>query len=235
MSTEAALPEPAGGRIVVPTARLPLRLRLVAWLLVTFTVLLALGVGVHALARHTSSAPLPLAVGASTTVHAYRVLPGSARLSMALPRPGADAAVDHARIRVRVVQGAAAETQEALPTSSWSARQRWRDLAPPGRGADGHRLYSRLAIPAGRARLEVTVLAVDPALLGQTATVQIQPQLGFKSSDPRLAWLWWFYLWPVYALLIALSAGVLAWRIARWRRGAGAAVSSVAARLSTLR
>ena len=221
MGREASSTMPANSRIASAAARLPPRLRLGAWLLVMLAMLLALGMGALAIATTTSTAQLPLVVGADTTLDVYRLLPDSARLSLALPRRGAGTAViDHSLVRVRIADAAAAEVQEALPTHAWSTRLRWRELAPPGQEAHGHPLASRLPLAAGRSQLQVTVLAVDPALRGEIAAIQVRPPLGFKHADPRLAWLWWFYLWPIYALVLVLLAGVWGWRMRRWRRAA---------------
>lgn len=223
MSTEASAATPVAPPLAVSAARMPLRLRLGWWLLATLVVLLVLCTAAHAVASTTASARLPLVVGAGTSLKVYRLLPDSPRLSLAIARRGRGGdAVQSALVRLRIAHATASELQEALPRSAWSRELLWRMLVPVRDGAIARRAASRILLPIGRSPLEITVLAVDPALHGETVTISVEPPLGFKQADPRLGWLWWFYFWPVYAALLAVFAGVLAWRTSRWQPYAGA-------------
>jgi len=198
---------------------MPPALRIGWWLLAAAVVLLALGKAAHSVASTTATARLPLVVGAGTSLTLYRLLPEHPRLSLAFARRlRGEEVVSAGRVRLRIAHAAATELQEALPRSSWNRQLLWRMLTPLRAGATARRLPSRINLPAGRSALEVTVLAVDPALLGQTVTVSVEPPLGFKQADPRLGWLWWFYLWPAYAAMLAVFGGLLAWRTVRWRQ-----------------
>ena len=59
------------------------------------------------------------------------------------------------------------------------------------------------ALPRGRSWLRVTVLEVEPALLGRPATVEVQPPLDLlKLTDLDSIWLWPFFFWKLAALLL---------------------------------
>ena len=59
------------------------------------------------------------------------------------------------------------------------------------------------ALPRGRSWLRVTVLEVEPALLGRPATVEVQPPLDLlKLTDLDYIWLWPFFFWKLAALLL---------------------------------
>jgi hypothetical protein len=69
---------------------------------------------------------------------------------------------------------------------------------------------TRLLLPAGLSRIRLEVLAADAPLTDEVAHLTIQPLLGFKSSMPNVAWLWWSFAWPLYFFIQLMWAALLA-------------------------
>ncbi len=55
----------------------------------------------------------------------------------------------------------------------------------------------------------VTVDAVDPTLMAETAQLAVIPALGFKALQKNVLWLWLWFMWPLFLLLQAAWAGLL--------------------------
>lgn len=66
------------------------------------------------------------------------------------------------------------------------------------------------------------MLAVDPALAGRAASVDLlAPMDVLKLTDLDYLWLWPFFFWPPVALLLLIAGGGLAAAsiaLRRWRR-----------------
>ena len=66
------------------------------------------------------------------------------------------------------------------------------------------------ALPRGRSWLRVTVLAVEPALAGRAASVELLPPMDvLKLTDLDYAWLWPFFFWKVAALFLLIPGAAL--------------------------
>ncbi len=57
-------------------------------------------------------------------------------------------------------------------------------------------------LPVGKTHIDVTTKTLHPHLLGQTATLIIEPPIAFKYTTPGYELLWWFYFWPIYVLML---------------------------------
>ena len=73
----------------------------------------------------------------------------------------------------------------------------------------------RLCFPPGDSCWQVgagvSVVEVGDAMRGESVTVVVQPSLGFKrGSGGAINGLWYFFFWPVYALLLGAADMVLA-------------------------
>lgn len=77
----------------------------------------------------------------------------------------------------------------------------------PGSGAlAGHML------PSGISELTISVVDVGPSLVGENVTLIIEAPVGFKRVASGYGWVWWLYLWPVFATILAIYFIVLCWR-----------------------
>ena len=104
---------------------------------------------------------------------------------------------------------------EALPAGSYNANSKWRDFVPFVDDGNPNRVpwppngSSRLFLPAGYSTIQVSVLEVGPELVGEQATMIVEPPISFKSTAPGYGFLWWFMFWPLYAVLLAFYAAIL--------------------------
>jgi mannose/fructose/N-acetylgalactosamine-specific phosphotransferase system component IID len=55
-------------------------------------------------------------------------------------------------------------------------------------------------------------MAVGDPLSGEEVRAVIEPPLAAKTAMPGYGFLWWFILWPVFAVLLACYGGYLAWQ-----------------------
>jgi hypothetical protein len=184
----------------------------------------------------TETATLSLQPGARASIVVDRVMPDRPRVSLRFAAPtGAlassrpelgefktrqtrDALVfanPGARILLRIEDANTAAIYEALPAGSHGADSIGRDLVLFEDDGDRGRfrwppVLPAESIPAGRSVVHVTVLEVDDAIRGESITVMLEPPLGFKrGTGGMLDVLRWFWLWPVYAVLLALLGLVL--------------------------
>jgi len=191
-----------------------------------------------AVARVSSSAvlaPLTLTVGDSTTLSVFRVFGDDVRVSLQFDRKDGSLRPELGQfpaIRglnslefkspgetvVLRVQGPMATTDyEALPAGTYGAHHVGRDLVVAE--ADGDRLrfpwlrdsIARPKLSAGLSRVTLSVVEVGSALSGEKVTAVIGPPLSFKSAMPGYGFLWWFLLWPVFAVPLIAYAGYLFW------------------------
>lgn len=175
-------------------------------------VVLAVGAVANHLASRTQTLPLVLSPGASAEIVVYRFIDDRLRLRLRYPPNAADPALDpdvllrietpneHADFRASVRSGPpAAEVVrrvETVKTAGFTAA-----YFGYGRGD---------ALPRGRSWLRVTVLEVEPALLGRPATVEVQPPLDLlKLTDLDYIWLWPFFFWKLVALLLLIPGTAL--------------------------
>lgn len=63
----------------------------------------------------------------------------------------------------------------------------------------------------GMNELSLVVTSVDQVLVGETIEIWIDPALGFKSSEPKVSWLFWSIIWPLYTIPYLLWGAVLLW------------------------
>jgi hypothetical protein len=123
-------------------------------------------------------------------------------------------------VKLRVADQTQAQIFEALPASGRSDGLIHRDLVRFGEDGDARRfrwppLLPSRSIPAGRSVLDVSVLEVGDAIRGESVAVVVQPPLGFKSgTGGAIHLLWYFFFWPIYALVLGITGVVLA-RITR--------------------
>lgn len=119
-------------------------------------------------------------------------------------------------VKFRVVDQTDAQIYEALPAGGRSEGLIHRDLVRFVEDGDANRfrwppLLPSPSIPAGRSVLDVSVLEVGDAIRGESVTVVVQAPLGFKSgTGGAIRWLWYFYFWPIYALVLGIMGVVLA-------------------------
>jgi hypothetical protein len=86
----------------------------------------------------------------------------------------------------------------------------WR-WPPPSEGP-------QLVLQPGMNPVRITVISVAPPLLGEAVDLTIAPPLGFKATESNVAWLWFWFFWPIMAavqLLWAAVLGMIAWRQSR--------------------
>ena len=110
-----------------------------------------------------------------------------------------------------------AQVYEALPAGGWGKNRIHRSLTPFLDDGDPTRfrwppLLPSRSIPAGRSTLDITVLEVGDAIQGERVTVVVEPPLTFKrGSGGPIDWLWYFYFWPIYALVLGIAGVALAY------------------------
>ncbi|TDB33008.1 hypothetical protein TEP_04675 [Stenotrophomonas sp. TEPEL] len=185
-------------------------------------VVLAVGAVANHLASRTQTLPLVLSPGASAEITVYRFIDDRLRLRLRYPPNAADPALDpgvlmrvdtpneHADFRAGVRSGPAGtdivRRLETVETAVFTAA-----YFGYGRGD---------ALPRGRSWLRVTVLEVEPALVGRPATVEVQPPLDLlKLTDLDYLWLWPFFFWKVVALLLLVPGIALVIFTIALRRG----------------
>ncbi|HIE5096762.1 TPA: hypothetical protein ACXNC8_002806 [Stenotrophomonas maltophilia] len=200
-------------------------------------LVLALGALGNHLASRTQTLPLALSPGASAELSVYRLIddrlrlrlryaeedrvtaaataPASAGIDSSAPEPDVllriETPTDHADFRAGTRSGVAGQgVNRALQS------------VEPDRFAASYFGYGRAdALPQGRSWLRVTVLAVDPALAGRAAAIEVQPPLDLlKLTDLDYAWLWPFFFWKMAALLLLIPGAVLAvftFSLRRWQ------------------
>lgn len=103
---------------------------------------------------------------------------------------------------------------EAMPKTAHTRDEIWRRLTPdlslePGVWRWPPPYKPRLPLSPGFTTIRFEVLSVDPRLKGENVKLQVLPPLGFKSSQSGYSWLWFWFAWPLVAVLFALWAGVL--------------------------
>lgn len=193
-------------------------------------LVLVLGAAANTLASRTQTVPLVLSPGATAQFTVYRLIDDQLRLRL---RYAADGTETDPEVLLRI----------DTPTDHGDFRAGERS------GVDGQGINRRLAsvessglmasyfgygrgdaLPRGRSWLRVTVLEVDPALVGQAADIELQPPLDLlKLTDLDYLWLWPFFFWKVAALFLLIPGAALAAftiTLRRWQRRASAPPTS---------
>ncbi len=150
----------------------------------------------------------------------FRVLTRTAHhgASAELQLPG-----ENQPIKLLVRRDSEQAVYEALPASSYGANVIGRDLVPfiddgnPNRFKWPPNLGLRPTFPSGYSTLHISVLDVGAQLVGEQVSLIVKAPVTFKSTAPGYGFLWWFVLWPVYALLLLAYAAVLLWWWRPWR------------------
>jgi hypothetical protein len=192
-----------------------------------------------AIAAQTSSTPtirtLTLGKGEQVVFSVFRLFPDTARVSLEFRRSSGQVRPELGKFTTRsgpgyiefdspgepvraLVQGTAhAVEYEALPGGSYSAEHIGRELVV--RDSDNNEARfrwppdnaARPSLPVGRSTVTLSVLEVGASMKGEKVTAVLESPLSFKTSAPGYEFLWWFLLWPVYVLLLAIYASVLGW------------------------
>jgi hypothetical protein len=111
---------------------------------------------------------------------------------------------------------------QAYPVSSHGDSQVTRDLfvLPAGVKVGEYRWppawKDAVSLSAGWNDLGVKVATVDARLAEEKVTLVLGAPLTFKSAQKGYSWLWWFFFWPVYAPMLMVIGGILAW--VSWQR-----------------
>ena len=196
-----------------------IRLQWILW------CVLALGLIAGTVLMKISSAtqyyPLTLKPGEVVRVSAFRLFADTLRLSLQFDRPqdaerpelgefsnrdgGNALAFDNpgAAIKVHVSGTYPTAVYEALPKSSHTSENIWRDLMPfvdDGNAAKvpwPPQVADYASLKRGSNSLDVTVLDVGQPLFGEKVSLIVEPPLGFKSTTRAYDFLWPFFFWPV--------------------------------------
>lgn len=97
---------------------------------------------------------------------------------------------------------------EAMPSSTATNASATRRLVPrlddANPNAFGWPVNTSAAshLPVGKTHIDVTTKTLHPHVVGQTATLIIEPPVAFKYTTPGYELLWWFYFWPIYVLML---------------------------------
>ncbi len=198
-------------------------------------LLLMAGTVANRIASRTYVLPLTLTPGASAETRVFRLGPDALRMQLAVERDAnARQAPEGADGRLRAEKEGGRDRAEAsgairvetdrfsgdfdigAPTGH-SARQVFRPLTPRPVQGDAAAVVSpaRAQLPRGGSRLRVTVLDVELPLHGTAVVLDVEPPLGFKSTQSGYGALWPFFFWPYLAALLLVPGGVLA--AATWR------------------
>ncbi|GAA5082289.1 hypothetical protein GCM10025759_33620 [Lysobacter panacisoli] len=209
------------------------------WMRISWAILavLAAVVAFGAIAQHIASrsveAPLRLTPGASATLLLDRPVRDRVRLSLDFARPTRAAqrpelgdfsarktnnelrfANPGERILLRVEEPGGTSVYEVLPAGGYSRDSISRNAVRFIDDGDDHRfawppVLSPRSIPVGRSTLKVTVIETGSAIAGENVILQAEPPLGFKRVAEGYDWLVWFWLWPVYAVVLGIAGLVL--------------------------
>lgn len=130
------------------------------------------------------------------------------------PRPGAPIKL--------LIRGKNSEAiYETLPAGSYNANTKGRDLVPFVDDGNPNRIpwppnnSLRPVLPSGHSTIEISVLEVGSELVGEQATLIVDPPVSFKSTAPSYGFLWWFMFWPLYTLFLIVYGAVLLWMSVR--------------------
>ncbi|CCP12810.1 hypothetical protein SMSKK35_4260 [Stenotrophomonas maltophilia SKK35] len=202
--------------------------RVALWLLWSLwalaCIVLLLGAVANHLASRTQTLPLVLQPGASAEITVYRFIDDPLRLRLRYADDGADPLVDpELRLRAETPTDRNEFRADTRSPSATAEVIRALESVEPDRFAASYFGYGRGdALPRGRSWLRLTVLAVDPALAGRAASVDLlAPMDVLKLTDLDYLWLWPFFFWPPVALLLLIAGGGLAAAsiaLRRWRR-----------------
>jgi hypothetical protein len=179
---------------------------------------------------------LLLSRGEATTLRVFRIFPDTVRLSLRFSRgqgenrselgeyasktfPGYLEFASPGEAVVLLVRApTSAAEYEALPAGGYATDSIGRNLVVRDSDGDPRRfawppdnaLISKL--PVGLSEVEITVLETGPGLAGEEVSVTLGPPLSLKHAMPGYGFLWWFLLWPLYAVLLTPYAAILAWK-----------------------
>ncbi|RTQ90654.1 MULTISPECIES: hypothetical protein [Stenotrophomonas] len=193
-------------------------------------VVLVLGAAANTLASRTQTVPLVLTPGATAQITVYRLIDDQLRLRLRYAADGTEAdpevllrietPTDHGDFRAGERSGVAGQ----------SINRRLASVESSGLMASYFGYGRGDALPRGRSWLRVTVLEVDPALVGHAADIELQPPLDLlKLTDLDYLWLWPFFFWKVAALFLLIPGAALAAftiTLRRWQRRASAPPTS---------
>lgn len=132
-------------------------------------------------------------------------------------------------ITVRVTSTAGLDSEfDALPVHAYNATVMDRALVRSENYSADHRLawaprsggaLPGSVLPGGTTELAISVVDVGPSLAGEDVTLIVEAPVRLKQVASGYGWLWWLYLWPVFATILAIYFCVLCWRSYRALRG----------------
>ena len=197
-------------------------------------VVLALGAIANHLASRTQTLPLLLSPGATAEVTVYRFIDDQLRLRLRYADDGTATAIDpEVRLRAETPTDQTdfrAETRSRVPGSGIT--RALESVESAGFAASYFGYGRGDALPRGRSWLRLTVLEVDPALAGRTASVELLPPMDvLKLTDLDYLWLWPFFFWKVAALFLLIPGAALAmftFTLRRWQHQASKHPTSAA-------
>jgi hypothetical protein len=120
--------------------------------------------------------------------------------------------LDNPGSAIRIIastQDAVPVTYEALPNSGGGSRglTSGRSVSP---GVWQWPPTSKgLKLQLGTNIVNIEVVAVERPLVGEHVELWVNPALGFYELMPNVGWLWPSFLWPFFAIILALWAAVL--------------------------
>lgn len=209
----------------------------IRWLILSAAILVLFS---GAFAAYVSSSPaiasLTLTEGHAVDISVFRFSPDTARIRLEFdcapyqrrPELGEYAATtgsDYLEFRypgqqvlVKVQSTESTVEYEAMPASGYGAGHIRRNLVVRKNDGNENRFawppnHATLAVlPRGLSSITLTVVAIGPALAGETVRIVIEPPLSFKSAMPGYGFLWWFFFWPIPGYPLACYGVYLAWQ-----------------------
>lgn len=103
---------------------------------------------------------------------------------------------------------------EALPASSFNNQNIWRclKLAPDYENSSSLLGEHNTILPTGISNILFSIDKVGETITGEEVTLEIIPPITSKSSIPGYRLLWWFFFWPIYAIILVFYGFRLAYK-----------------------
>jgi hypothetical protein len=196
----------------------------IVWLIVSFCLVVYSGAGY--ISSRTISHDIKLIPRNVIELNVLRLAQDQLRLSLEFERDGWQSQRPElgmwqnpaASIRILAsIHSNPPTAYEALPASSYNGTnigRRMTSAVPPERGGRPGPSFTDPSeqLAPGFSKIRVEVTSVEEPLVGEVVSLNVEPPLGFKSTMPNVAWLWWFFAWPLYLLVQLIWAALLAAR-----------------------
>jgi hypothetical protein len=201
----------------------------------TTSVLLLLYISAGSVASQTDVFSVRLEPGYSTQLNVFRLTEDKLRMRLEFkvgdrPRPELGRSTSRGDLRetgllkyvdpgsaIRIaasMPNAAPVTYEARPNSvRYPPSLAFRELTPGTSISPGVWQWpptgTGLVLHRGGNVVNIEVVVAERPLEGEDVELQVMPALGFKSSTPNVAWLWFWHLWPFLLVIQAFWAFAL--------------------------